>query len=254
MLRERVSKSVMTPSTPTTTVSQRTEDTAGSVRTIVDWLVAALLLLGGLISAVGGYFLFLIANREAIAQAVADGSLQSDVLTPTELVEVTYAVTWWGGLGLAVTSLLLIVAGVGYLAVSTRSRRDAAHGIVTAATGANAIVGAVVTVVTSFVPLSPILGGVVAGYLQRNDRRTGATAGALSGLAVTLPMTVLFGFLVVGLATVSLDIALLAGVVMLIALLVTGIFTVALSALGGYLGVVVGEYRSAADPVADEPR
>jgi hypothetical protein len=109
----------------------------------------------------------------------------------------------------------------------------------------NAVLGAVTTVMTSFVPFSPILGGAVAGYVQRGERRDGATVGALSGLAVGLPVTVLFGFLVAGLATVSLEFALVGGVLLLIALLVSVLSTVALSALGGYLGVIASERRPA---------
>jgi len=49
----------------------------------------------------------------------------------------------------------------------------------------NALIGAVVTVVTSFTVISPILGGAVAGYLNRRD---GMRAGALSGVIASIPL------------------------------------------------------------------
>lgn len=56
----------------------------------------------------------------------------------------------------------------------------------------NAFVGAVVSVLLSFVPLSPVLGGGVAGYLQEGDRRDCTRVGALSGLLAAVPLVLLF--------------------------------------------------------------
>jgi len=47
---------------------------------------------------------------------------------------------------------------------------------------ANALLGAVVTVVVSpFVPFAPIFGGLLAGYLQGGDREDGLWIGTVSG-------------------------------------------------------------------------
>lgn len=54
----------------------------------------------------------------------------------------------------------------------------------------NALVGAVVSVVLFLVPLSPALGGAVAGYLGRGDAVEGATVGSLSGAIAAVPGTV----------------------------------------------------------------
>lgn len=56
----------------------------------------------------------------------------------------------------------------------------------------NAVIGAVVTVVLSFTGFSPLLGGGVAGYLQRESRRSGAKVGALSGVVASVPTVFLF--------------------------------------------------------------
>lgn len=52
----------------------------------------------------------------------------------------------------------------------------------------NAVVGAVVAVVLSFLPFSPTVGGFVSGYLQRGGIREGAKAGGLAGLFALLPL------------------------------------------------------------------
>jgi hypothetical protein len=112
----------------------------------------------------------------------------------------------------------------------------------------NAAIGAVVTVVTSFITFSPVIGGGVAGYLQRADRATGAKVGALSGLFAALPVAVVlwlvFGFLSVGafsfgeLAGGLLFVTILAFTVVLVAGLSAGF-----GAVGGYLGTVLAEDR-----------
>lgn len=53
-------------------------------------------------------------------------------------------------------------------------------------TGIGVLVGALVSIVAGFLPfvslVAPLLGGAVAGYLQREGYRAGATAGALMGV------------------------------------------------------------------------
>ena len=57
------------------------------------------------------------------------------------------------------------------------------------------LVGAAITVVTTTaVPLSPVLGGGVAGYLDAGQRRSGLRVGALVG-AVAAPVLLLVGIL-----------------------------------------------------------
>lgn len=106
----------------------------------------------------------------------------------------------------------------------------------------NAGIGAVVTIVTSFLPFSPVLGGAVAGYLQGGTRTEGAKIGGISGAISLLPM-LFFGFVVMlflfGAAPAE------GGIAFAFLLLVAGTFVVAytigLGALGGYVGVYVLE-------------
>lgn len=106
----------------------------------------------------------------------------------------------------------------------------------------NAVVGAVVTVLTSFLPLSPVLGGAVAGYLQRRD---GFAVGALSGLLAAIPLVLLMG-LFLGVVTAFLGFGAPRGLfgvgflgVLFLGLLV--VYSVLFGAAGGYLGTYVYE-------------
>jgi hypothetical protein len=106
----------------------------------------------------------------------------------------------------------------------------------------NALLGAVVTVVTSPVPFSPILGGLAAGYLDGRLGRSGVRAGAVSGLIAVVPLLLFLGavgsVLSIGLFAggASMGLPRLFGVFFLFAFGVVAVYSVGLSALGGYVG------------------
>ncbi len=103
----------------------------------------------------------------------------------------------------------------------------------------NAVVGAVVTVVLSFVGISPVIGGGVAAYLQRGDRRDGVRVGAISGAIATVPFVLLAVFVFGSLLGVGIGgagppgAAGLFGGVLVAALLAAVVWNVVLAALGG---------------------
>ena len=209
---------------------------AGALNGAVTWLVAVFLVLGGGSIAFLGAILSQVASGSWVAEMVAAGRLTSAELTPGELTSVTNALLWWGGLGLTVVGLALAVAGVVFLVYRLRAGPTEMPD-----TATSAVVGAVVTVLTSFIPLSPVLGGAAAGYLRKTDRSTGARVGAFAGLLAAVPVVVLFAFLVGGFAVVASELALgaVTGIVapaLVFALFATVLYTVGLSALGGYLG------------------
>jgi hypothetical protein len=122
----------------------------------------------------------------------------------------------------------------------------------------SAVVGAVVTVVFSFVPLSPALGGGVAAYLRNGDRREGARVGAIAGGIAAVPilvvLTLVFGGLSLftvavgvgapvnrGLAAGSLFGTILFLGILLLSTLFVLAFVVGLSAAGGWVAVVLLE-------------
>jgi hypothetical protein len=107
----------------------------------------------------------------------------------------------------------------------------------------HALIGAVVTVIFSFIPFSPVLGGGVAAYLNDADTSDGVRIGALSGLVASIPLLLIgvLAFVVFGLFTVGGGMNGVAiGLGGLFAVLLLGViaiaYTVGLSALGGYLG------------------
>jgi hypothetical protein len=102
-------------------------------------------------------------------------------------------------------------------------------------TALNAVLGGVVGIVLSFVPLSPVLGGAVAGYLEGGDTDDGLRVGALAGLVALLPLSVV-GFFLLFLLGFGANSAVL-GLLGLVALLFMTVYTVGLSALGGVIGV-----------------
>ncbi|WP_254762419.1 DUF5518 domain-containing protein [Natrinema marinum] len=115
-------------------------------------------------------------------------------------------------------------------------------------TAINAIIGALVGVVLSFVPLSTVLGGVVAGFLEGPNERDGTIVGALAGAIAFLPIAAV-GFFFIGFFGLVLTGELpVSGIVLLSILVVSAglfflLYTVGLSALGGYLGAyLAAEY------------
>jgi hypothetical protein len=117
----------------------------------------------------------------------------------------------------------------------------------------NALAGAAVTVVLSFTGFSALLGGAVAGYLQDQGRGDGARVGAVSGAIATLPfvLLVVIVFGAFGLMSGTMMRGGMGGPGMMgggFGLLAFGLFlvlvvawNVGLGALGGYLGVYVGQ-------------
>ena len=115
----------------------------------------------------------------------------------------------------------------------------------------NAVLGAVVTIVLSFTGFSPLIGGGVAGYLQRGTRAEGAKVGAISGGIAAVPfLFVLFLFFGLFLAT-PVMMGGLPGVpellvIVFILLPVLFVWNAGLGAAGGYLGTYVREETDSA--------
>lgn len=99
----------------------------------------------------------------------------------------------------------------------------------------NAVIGAVVTLLTSpLLPFAAIVGGGVAGYLQRGAVKEGATVGAISGALASIPVGIVVWFLV--------GVVLLGAAPAPISIFAVGLFAavfgylVGAGALGGALG------------------
>jgi hypothetical protein len=107
---------------------------------------------------------------------------------------------------------------------------------------ANALIGGAVAIFLSFLPLSPVLGGAVAGTSRAASGTTASASGAIAGAVAFLPI-VGIGVLVLGVGTFYVGsgspFALGVGgllLLLLFGLVVAGLYTVGLGALGGWLG------------------
>jgi hypothetical protein len=103
----------------------------------------------------------------------------------------------------------------------------------------NAVVGGIAGILLAFVPLSPILGGGIAGYLQGGPRDAGLKVGLWAGLVMLLPYVFIGFFLLMLLGFGGTPAAF--GLFALIVIGMMALYTVGLSALGGYLGTYLHE-------------
>lgn len=163
------------------------------------------------------------------------------MFTGQDLVDVTYATVWWSALGCLVTGLASWIAAVGFVVGRRRERR---RSTVRRRWVSNAVIGAVAAMVLSFIPFAQVLGGIVAGYLERGDRVRNVWVGALSGVFAALPIMIVLGFLSVGLvrgtsAAAAFDARVLVVGVMVATVLGGVLVSAVLGAIGGYLGGTV---------------
>lgn len=108
----------------------------------------------------------------------------------------------------------------------------------------HAVIGAAITLVTFFLPFSPVIGGAAAGYLHGPDRTEGAKVGGLSGLFAAVPGALL-GTLIASVFVIAgpgqRSALLVAFVFFLLILLFTALYGGVLGAAGGFLGAFLNE-------------
>ena len=105
-------------------------------------------------------------------------------------------------------------------------------------TAINALIGAIAGIVLSFIPLSTILGGAIAGYLEGGEPEDGVKVGAIAGLIMLIPV-LFFGtvFLSFGFGFGPGGPPAAFGLMAIVVLVFGAIYTVGLGILGGFLGV-----------------
>lgn len=101
----------------------------------------------------------------------------------------------------------------------------------------NALIGAAAGIILSFVPFSTLLGGAIAGYLEGGESSAGLRVGAIAGVIMLIPMTLMgmFFLFLFGIGTTGAPIAF--GLMAMFMLLMSAVYTVGFSAAGGYLGI-----------------
>lgn len=211
----------------------------------VDWIAAALVALVGLALTVGGSVLTFVVDREMLDDGVESGQITVDLLerdlTQAETVEFTLEVVNWTGLGLLVTGAGLVVFAIGYVVARHRAYRRAADEAAAGSYRAYVVLGAVATSVLSFVPLSPVVGGALAGYYEHYESGRSVSAGALSGFLAAVPGLALLVFVTGGLfaglsAVQASGLGIVTAAVLLLAFLIVGAYGAGLGALGGFAG------------------
>lgn len=216
------------------------------VPAVLDWILGGFVILGGILFGLAGGFVFAYVDREQIEALVAPDAVQVEGMTKPEFVDLTVALLPWIAAGLLVTGLAMAAFGVAYVVHRRRVHRRAAAGEAVSHYPAHALVGAAVSVVTSFVPLSPLVGGGVAGYLERGDSTRTASVGAASGVVMTAPFFLLALFAAGGAgsgfeALGEGDFGGVAAAIVVVGALASLAFTVGLGALGGWIGGKIAE-------------
>jgi hypothetical protein len=103
----------------------------------------------------------------------------------------------------------------------------------------NGLLGGIVGGILSFVPLSTVLGGGVAGYLEGGDYAAGAKVGAIAGLVAAVPFALVWWLVVAVLSMVSIPLTGALWTATALVFLFAIVYVVGLSVLGGILGVYV---------------
>lgn len=204
----------------------------------LDWVIAALLGVLGVLVGLGGGALYYATDRGEVATLLSRSEFQSEVLTEAQAVDALVALGHWSGIGLVAAGVVIAFVGIVVVVAHGRARegrRKTPRWIL-------GVVGAIVGTGLGFVPLSPIIGGGVAGYLERDRRASGIGTGTMAGLFTMLPALVVVAFasvgLVVGLPGEVAAVLLIVLVVLVFTLLT---YLVGLSALGGYIGAWIRE-------------
>ncbi|QLG28119.1 DUF5518 domain-containing protein [Halorarum halophilum] len=105
----------------------------------------------------------------------------------------------------------------------------------------NGFLGGIVGALLMLVPLSTLLGGAIAGYLEEGRPEDGLKVGAIAGLLMLVPFVLVLSLSLyfLGFGGVSA----VFGLMGLVGLLFSALYTVGLSVLGGYLGVYLKNER-----------
>ena len=211
----------------------------------VDWIAAAVIAVSGMALTVGGSALTLVVDRESLEEGIESGQITVLVferdLTRGEMLEFTLDVVTWSGIGLLVTGVGLVVFAIGYVVARRRAHARAGDRGSAGSYRSYAVLGAVATSVLSFLPLSPVLGGGVAGYLEGYGGTRSVSAGALSGFLAMVPALGILVFVTVGIvsglsAVQASDLGVVTAATMALVVLFVGAYGAGLGAIGGFGG------------------
>ena len=237
-----------TNDTPTTerAVADSDPGDGGPLPAFVDWVIGAVVALGGLLSLVGGSAVVALVGREQLAEGISEGTVTVTVftteLTEAETLDVADAVTTWTGTGLLVTGAAMVLFAVGYVLLRHRARSRTDGQVSSYPT--HALLGALAAAVLSFVPFSPAAGGALAGYLEQGQSGRTVSVGGVSGLLAALPVLAIvvfaLGGTVAGLSGIGQGgLAMVTAAMTVFVLAAVATIGAGLGALGGYVGGIL---------------
>lgn len=212
---------------------------------LVDWVVAGILAISGLILVAGGSILTLVLDRDVLQDGIESGQITVFLferdLTQAEMLALALEVINWTGIGLLVTGIALVLFAIGYAIRRHRTHQATGTDDQPGSYGAFAVTGAVATWVLSFIPFSPVLGGGIAGYFEAHESERIVSVGAVSGLLAMAPGVIVLVFVAIGVylglaAVDATGLGITAGVALLIAVLFIVAYGAGLGALGGFVG------------------
>lgn len=243
----------MTSSVPTDSGIEPHPMSKSRLPEFIDWLLGALIAITGATFIIGGSSLELFIDREMLAEDIEEGTITVTVataeLTEAEMVEVADAIVSWTAIGLLTVGLGMVLFALGYIVVRHRAHRRARQGDSIRSYGSYAVLGALATSVLSFVPISPVFGGALAGYLERGESNRTISVGALAGILPMIPVLGLILFVLGGVISGMLAVGedaiamFFAGTIVLI-ILVLATVGAGLGAVGGYAGGRIAEHRA----------
>lgn len=201
--------------------------------TWLDWLIAVLLAVEGLVAARLGVSVVGDVDRafaeEFAAEFFASPDAASVPLTQPELADAVLTVATWAGWGLVLTGLLTVAAGGLFYRYRAGVRDQLAAGRPAPRWHAP-LLGGLLATALAFVPFVQVLGGAVAGSLSD---RSATVDGALAGVVFGAPAYVLWAAAFAGTLAAGLGVV---AVAILLAMVVYLLLDVLLAAVGGLVG------------------
>lgn len=197
---------------------------------LLDWLVAGLFVLEGLVAIAIGVTVAQSVDHEFARDLVVDLEQPPTFVSEPVFVDTVHNVLFWGGVGAAVLGALFVVAGVAFRRYRTRVRASHEAGQPASTWHAVVLGGSLAIVGQAFLPFVQLGGGAVAGYLRAGENAT--VTGALAGLVAGAPSVVLAVFPAAGAALAG---APFVGTLLVVAALVGTVVSVVMGVVGGFV-------------------
>lgn len=220
-------------------------DRTSGIRRVIDWVIAVLLVIFGLLMAAGGALVAIaIPGRQEIEDELQAENIDwNEVNQDVDFVEITESGVvdaiadggLWLAIGILLAGLAMLVGGL-ILAWKRYGYDQQLDTPVPAGFWSNALVGAVLTTVLPIDPFSALAGGGVAGFLHLEDAGTGAFVGAVSGALAMVPLVIVALFGSIGLMLTEFAVI---GVLVIVGTIFLVLLYAGLSAVGGFLGAVI---------------